>query len=151
MVRKMIKYADNSIVSNPGNPIHIIYAPEVQDDGTIKLVESGKENTDEYIDSFREECDISTIIKKYQNGDISVLKQREGMFGDFTNLPKTYAEMLQLRIDSERAFNSLPLEVKQKFNNDEMQFFASAGSNEWLEKCGIITKEEIKESEDVKE
>lgn len=147
----MIKFADNKFVSNTGSRIHIIYAPEVQEDGTILLVESGKEDTDAIIDSFREETEITTIIKKFQAGDVSVINQREGFYADVTKMPKTYAEMLQLRIDSQKAFDSLKPEVKEKFNNDENQFFAAAGSVDWLEKLGLIRKEENVETEKTKE
>lgn len=138
----MIKFADHKFVSNPGSRIHILYSPEVQDDGTIILVESGKEDTDDFIDSFREETEITTIIKKFQAGDLSVINQREGFYADVTKMPKTYAEMLQLRIDSQKAFDSLKPEIKEKFNNDENQFFAAAGSVEWLEKLNLIKKDE---------
>lgn len=145
----MIKFADNKIVSNPGSRIHIIYAPEVQKDGTVILIESGKEDTDEYIDSFREETEISTIIKRFQAGDVSVINQKQGFYADVTKMPKTYAEMLQLRIDSKKAYDELPTSVKEKFDNDEFKFFATAGSEDWFKKLGVIEEvnEKIKEGE----
>lgn len=145
----MIKFADNKIVSNPGSRIHIIYAPEVQKDGTVILIESGKEDTDEYIDSFREETEISTIIKRFQGGDVSVINQKQGFYADVTKMPKTYAEMLQLRIDSKKAYDELPTSVKEKFDNDEFKFFATAGSEDWFKKLGVIEEvnEKIKEGE----
>lgn len=142
----MIKFADNKIVSNPGSRIHIIYAPEVQDDGTVILIESGKEDTDEYIDSFREETEISTVIKKFLAGDVSVINQKQGFYADVTNMPKTYAEMLQLRIDSKKAYDNLPTNVKEQFDNDEFKFFATAGSEDWFKKLGVV--EEVKENEE---
>ena len=109
-----MKYFKNDIFSNPGSPIHEIYSPVVKDDGSIELEVSGVENTDEYIQSFLESCDINVIVSRIENGELDLLNQRTGSFGDFTDMPKTFAEMLQLKIDSELMFNSLPIEIKQK-------------------------------------
>lgn len=153
-----MKFFKNDRFSNPGNPIHIIYAPVVEDDGSVSLVESGKENTDEFIQSFAESCDLNVIIQRYLNGEVDVLNQRNGVYGDFTQMPKTYAEALQLKIDSERMFDSLPVEYKRLFDNDPNKFFVQAGSEEWLEKLKPLMNvkenkvdEIIKESEEVKE
>lgn len=133
----MIKTFDHSISTNPGSPIHIIYKPVVDAKGNIDLVESGKENTDEIINSFKDSCDISVILANAANGDLSGLQKVRGNFGDFTNMPKTYAEYLQLQIDSKIAFDSLPPEVKKEFNNDANQFLMDAGTENWLKKLGI--------------
>jgi len=135
-------YDDGSIVSNPGNPIHILYEPKVNDDGSIELVECGKENTDEKIQADAESCDLRLIIQKYINGDISALNQRTLAFGDTTVYPKSYAEMLQLQINAKLAFDKLPKETKEKFDNDLNKFFATAGTDEWYEKVGYQKIEE---------
>lgn len=128
-----MRYFNNDRFSVAGSPEKVLYAPIVKDDGTIELKESGKENLQEYIDSFAEECDINVIVAKFAAGDIGVLNQRVGTFGDFTKLPKTFAEMLQLQIDSKKYFDGLPVEIKQMFNNDCNQFFAQTGTKEWYE------------------
>lgn len=141
-----MRFANNKIVSNPGSPIHTIYSPIVEENGVIKLVPSGKENTDEYIQSFKESTDMEFILAKLAQGDTSVLNRSHPIFGDFTKAPKTYAEVLQLQIDSRAAFDRLSAEEKQKFGNDPNQFFATAGSKEWYEKLGLLKeKEEVKE------
>lgn len=122
----------------PGDPIHIIYRPSVDKEGNIELVESGKENTDDIIQSYAESCDIVTILARACNGEPELLNQRQGTFGDFTQMPKTFAEMLQLQIDSNRLFDSLPSDVKDKFGNDSNKFFAQAGTKEWAETLGDV-------------
>ena len=146
-----MKYFKNDVFTNSGDPIHIILSPVVNDDGTIDLVESGKENTDDMIQSFAESCDINIILKRVANGETELLQQRKGMFGDFTNMPKTYAEVLQLQIDSNNLFNSLPIEIKQKFDNDANKFFVSAGSKEWIDKLGDIIPKQAVEKYETKE
>ena len=146
-----MKYADNSFVSEKGSPIHDIYSPVVEKDGTISLIKSGEENTDDIIQSYLESTDISIIMENVKNGDLSGLNVARGMYGDFTNMPKTYAELLQLQIDAKNTFDKLPNDVRMKFDNDVNVFLASAGDKEWFEKLGAIEKEEIKEEREVKE
>lgn len=133
-----MKYFKNDIFTNHGDPIHIIYSPIVNSDGSIELVESGKENTDDIIQSYLPNCEMSQVIDRINNGEIGLLNQRQGMYGDFTDMPKTYAEMLQLQIDSQIMFDRLPVEIKQKFDNDANKFFVQSGSKEWYEKLGIV-------------
>lgn len=149
-----MRFFNHDIYSNSGSPIHTIYSPVVDDDGNIELVESGKENTDEFINSFKDSCDIKVIIERFLAGDQSALNQKAAMYGDFTKMPKTYAEVLQMQIDAKKAFDELSVEVKEKFDNDINKFLASAGNEEWYEKLGISfdkPNEKEKESEEVKE
>lgn len=149
-----MKFFNNDICSCSGDPIHIVFSPKVNDDGSIDLVESGKENIQDEIQSYLESCDINVIIQRVLNGETELLQQRKAMYGDFTTMPKTYAEMLQLQIDTNRLFESLPIDVKKQFDNDVNKFFASAGSKEWLEKCGYTipedTKKVLEEKVDIK-
>lgn len=128
----------NSFVSSPGDLFHVRLSPRVLEDGQIKLVESGKDDIKDMINSFRDSTDMSFILQRLAAGDTSVLNQRPGFFGDFTQMPTTYAEALQLVIDGRREFNALPLDVKNSFNNDFRQFLASAGTPEWVEKLSSI-------------
>lgn len=156
-----MKYARNDIFSNPGNPIHTIYSPIVDEKGNVELEVSGYENTDEIIQSFAESCDLNVIIQRYLNGEVDVLEKHKGFFGDASKFPKTYAEVLQMQIDSKNLFESLPKDIRYKFDNDPNKFFVSAGSKEWYDileplmnkpydngPIGVEQKEsEVKESE----
>lgn len=137
-------YFDNKLFSEKGSEIHILYKPVVDEKGNIDLVESGKENLWDIIQSAKDSCDITVILSQAQY-DPSVLNKAVGVFGDFTKMPETYAEMLQLQIDAKRYFDKLPIELKKKFDNDSMKFMAQAGEKDWFEKLGVI--ENIKESE----
>lgn len=128
-----MRFFNNDVYTECGSPVKTLYSPIVNDDGTIDLVESGKENLQEYIDSFADECDINVIVQRFASGEVGVLNQREGTYGDFTKMPKTFAEMLQLQIDSKKYFDGLPVEIKQMFNNDCNQFFAQTGTKEWFD------------------
>ena len=123
----------SDFISCPGERYRVLYSPRVLSDGSVDLVESGKDDLQDFIESFRASTDIAFIVQRLAIGDTSVLSSRTPMFGDFiSGVPHTYAEALQLVIDGERRFNDLPLDVRNVFNNDFRRWFASAGSDSWL-------------------
>lgn len=124
-------------ISNSGDRYHIVYSPHVLPDGTIELVESGRDDIQEYIDSFRDQTDMAFILERLQVGDTSVLSNKVPFYGDVTQFPKTYAETLQLMIDARASFENLSPEQRNRFDNDFNQYFATAGSEDWLKKLGI--------------
>lgn len=138
----MIRFFKNDIVSDPGDRMHPIYKPVVDNLGRIELKVTGYEDTDEIIESYRESADIEIIMKRIANGEVDLLDRHKGYYGDFTQMPKTYAEMLQLQIDSKNMFDHLPVEIKKKFNNDANEFFAQSGSKEWYDNLGDLIPQE---------
>lgn len=138
-----MRYFDNKRFSEKGNSVHILYSPVISDSGVVTLVESGKEDINSYIASFKNEVDIDVLISRYMNGDMDALNKVRGTYGDFTKMPKTYAEMLQLQFDVEKAFNKLPVEIKEKFDNDFNKFFVSLGTDEFEEKISVDNKKEV--------
>lgn len=148
----MLKFAEKEYFTDPGSPIKVKYAPKVLPDGTIELVEDGIENLQDYINSFRDSSEISAVVARFINtGDPTVFDVKKGVYGDFTQFPKTYAEALQLKIDADRMYDNLPVYVKEQFDNDRNKFFALSGSDEWYEKLGSLIPQPEKESGDVKE
>lgn len=147
MRNKNAKVCDpNSFVTCPGCDEHILYSAKILPTGEIRLIPSGKESISEKINAEKHFTDISYIVSRLQMGDTSVL--RDGaMYGDFTKVPKTLAESLQLVIDGQRKFDQLPLEVKNKFNNSYYAWISSSGSKEWLDAMGFAPaqKEDVKE------
>lgn len=141
-------------ITNSGDPIHIIYAPTVMPDGTINLVKSGEENTDDKIESYRMSTDLSVIIARYLKGDESVLNRYEGIYADLTQAPKDYRQVLDAAINAEMAFTALPIELRKIWNNDWRQWMAAAATKEWLDAMQPILnpesdpiKEEVKTDE----
>lgn len=126
----------NSYHTCAGDEIKTIYSAKILDNGTILLKESGKEDIQAKIDSFRDQTDMAYILRQLMLGDTSVL--RDGaMYGDFTVMPNNMLDAMQLMIDGERAFYELDLETRQKFDNNFRQWMISAGSEEWLKKMNI--------------
>lgn len=122
---------------NPGSPIRIIYSPVFDKQGRMTLEEAGKEDLYAYIQSHADSVDISVILARYQQGDVSALSRIQGTYGDFTQMPKTFAEALNTLIAAESYFNSLPVDIRAKFDHDFNQFIASFDSPEVLKKMGV--------------
>ena len=135
----MIHFDDGKITTNPGSPIHKLYSAKVEKDGSVILKEVGEENIQDKINAAKDSTDIATIVAYYnQTGDASVLQRYVPVYGDFSKLPATLAEFLQLRIDSENFFNALPVEIRKEFDNDSNKFFAQAGEKDWLDKLDPV-------------
>ena len=121
------------ICADPGDPMHKVFAPEMLEDGTIKLVQTGVENTDEIIQSYYESTTLESILSRFAAGDTSALNRYEPIYVDVTQQPKTLAEALQTVINSRNAFDALPVQVKQQFDNDYNKWLATAGTEKWYE------------------
>lgn len=129
--------ARDRIFSDPGSPEHITYAGHYDDKGRVVLEESGRENIYDFIQSHAESCDIHVLMKRYQNGDVEALSQKQGFYGDFLDFPKTYAEALNHMNEMERQFMALPVEVREKFGNSFTEFLAASAEPDFLERLGI--------------
>lgn len=107
------------------------YQLSLASDGKEVLVPVGEHDIYPEIQSHAKSVDINEIVLRYQRGDIDVLAQRAGMYGDFTNMPTSYAELYQNVLDAQAYFDSLPLEVRQKFDHSFSKFFTSIGTPEF--------------------
>lgn len=128
-------YTDEGLdfISCSGDRYRIEYTGKVLDNGVIELVENGKTDVYAQIQADAEANSIPAILARFENGDPSVFDAKP-LYGDFTELPKTYAEFLQRQIDAQRVWDSLDPQMKVKFDNDMNQFFATAGTKEWIDK-----------------
>lgn len=133
--------ACDRIFSNPGSPEHITYAGHYDEKGRVVLEESGRENLYDYIQSYAESCDIHVLMKRYANGDVDALSQKQGFYGDFLDFPKTYAEALNHMNEMERQFMALPVETREKFGNSFTEFLAASGEADFFDKLGIKADE----------
>lgn len=124
--------------TNHGSRIRKTYGASYDDKGRIVLEETGTENIYDYIQSFAESVDIHVLLKRFANGDTTALQQRmNGVYGDFTQFPTTYAEILNQVIAGENIFNDLPVETRAKFDHSYSQFLASIGTPEFFDALGV--------------
>lgn len=136
--------ARDRIFSDPGSPEHITYAGHYDEKGRVVLEESGRENIYDFIQSHAESCDIHVLMKRYQNGDVAALSQKQGFYGDFLDFPKTYAEALNHMNEMERQFMALPVETREMFGNSFTEFLAASAEPDFLDRLGI-KKESVSE------
>lgn len=137
-----------SFVSNPGSDTHVIYSGRLLESGEILLTEVGKESISEKINAEKQFTDISYIRQRLAMGDTSVLRT-DVNYGDYRNIPKDMREGLDLIINARRTFDTLPLEIKDKFNNSYLAWLQDAGTDEWNDKMYPKTDDEIIEKESV--
>lgn len=122
---------------NPGSPVKDVYASRYTPSGTLELYVSGQEDLYGYIQSHAESVDIHALLQRFVNGEQDVLSRAQGFYLDSSDMPKTYAEVLNSVIQGQQAFDSLPAEVKQRFGNSFSEWMASFESPDFLLKMGI--------------
>lgn len=126
------------IFQNPGDSEKIIYSPVFDKDGNFDLQPSGREDLYAFIQSHAESVDIHVILDRFARGDVTALSKVQGTYGDFTTIPKTYAELLNAVIQGEAYFMSLPLETRAKFDHDFRKWMAGMDDMpSWLAAMGL--------------
>lgn len=91
--------------------------------------------------SFKAECDINTIMKKYEKtGLISHVAKHNGRYGDFLAAPD-YLDAMVSVVQAQEAFSTLPAALRKRFGNDPAEFldFVSNPANEdEMRKLGLL-------------
>lgn len=105
---------------------------------------------------FLQESDINRLVKRYQEtgsfyDPVTSLKgaKNKPFFGDFTNIPD-YQEALNIVIDAQDRFASLPSSLRDRFNNDPqalIDFVMDDKNREEAIKIGLIPEPEKPEPE----
>ena len=99
-------------MSESGDRIHKLYGPVFDDAGRMTLEEKGTESLYDYIQSFADSCDIHILLKRYQNGEADVLSKVQGFYGDYTELPTNYAQLLNTVNAGQELFDKLPAQTR---------------------------------------
>lgn len=127
------------VFSNPGTRKVQRYRSRYNDVGQLELVPNGEDDLYDMIQSHADSVNIDTILSKFVSGDPDALSKMQGTFGDFTNLPTSYAELLNVINESEQFFEQLPLEVREKFHHNFAEFISSMDSKDFAERMGFVT------------
>lgn len=130
--------------SNKGERIKNVYALGLNDNGSQEVMLTGETiNIYDEIQSHKDSVDVKKTLERFINtGDLSALQKVQGAYIDATEFPKTYAQFQQQLIDARNYFESLPVDIRAKFNHNPEEFFAKIGSDEFNNILGI-KKEEI--------
>lgn len=82
------------------------------------LVATGSIDTQDIINAYAPLTDINYMLHRLSIGDRSVLSTRAPMYGDFSGLPSNPVDAINMVENARSTFGRLPVEEKQKFNND---------------------------------
>lgn len=101
---------------------------------------------------FKDEADINYIVSMYDSTGVMPSFHGDGqpsqpMFGDFAELPDSAQEMYNRMLQAKANFNTLPLEVRKRFNYDAgafLEFAENPNNADELVAMGLATKTEIK-------
>lgn len=135
------------VYQEPGSRIRVVYSPRYSETGVLDLEVTGQENLYEYIQSHKESTDIHVLLNRFVNGETDVLSRVQGFYADASNMPKTYAEVLNAVISGEEAFARLPIEVKQRFDNSFSVWLSSFDSPDFAEKMGFKAESTMTDSQ----
>lgn len=114
-----------------GSPVAPTYILGINEDGKMDLIESGKVNIYDQIQSHKDSVDINLMISRFANGDVNALNGGNPMYLDVTEFPKSLAEMYSLVINAKATFEKLPIEVRDAFGHSPETFISMLGSDEY--------------------
>jgi len=104
--------------------------------------------------SMAPECDINRIMAKWQKtGVIEHANTYQGQYGDFAETP-SYQEAMNVVLESQEMFMTLPSSVRRQFDNDPGQFLAFAvdpSNGEKMIEMGLASPSVIDASDNVPE
>lgn len=73
---------------------------------------------------YQQECDINYIVKQYaRTGELPVHKKTP-YYMDCTDTPESYHRAMNLIVNAQEAFDTLPAETRSRFQNDPAQILA---------------------------
>lgn len=111
------------------------------DENGHKITEAvGKTNIYDRIQSSLEETKIENIIKRFTEGDMTAFRTGEPIYADITAAPKNLMEAQNMIIKITDEFNSLPVEVRAKFDHSPEKYVAMYGNEEWAAAVGYEVK-----------
>lgn len=109
-----------------GNRVHNLRQGRFDDSGIFVLDISGSEDIYDMIQSHAASVDIHVILDRFRRGDINVLGDpARSVYCDISEMPRNYSQLLNLVADGERAFMSLPVDERAKYDHSFAQWLMS--------------------------
>lgn len=118
----------NVFISNPGSKIVVDYGLVSAADGSTTVGVVGEKNIDAIIQSNKDTGNVALLVAKYNAGDEEALNRVRGVYGDFRNMPTTYAEMVSRLNECRAVFEALPVDIKEQFDNNPDVFWSEYGT-----------------------
>ena len=118
MVKIYTPYEDEKpkrVPNDSGNIMEPQYKERYDENGNAYLEQVGEINTYEKIQSYKDEVDPMSILARYAAGDTTVMAN-PGWYIDTSKMPANYIEWRNLMNEQKEKFDTLPLEIRNKFN-----------------------------------
>lgn len=82
--------------------------------------------------SYRDSCNINTIVAKYKAGETPLGVTKAPIYGDFSNLPN-FREMQQQVAEANESFMKIDPKIRERFNHDPAKLidFVSDAKNKF--------------------
>lgn len=122
------------IPTPPGDDFLEVYQEEVSKDGKTELVCIGKTNIWDKIQEGKDATLIENVLQACAMGDYSMLKSQDPVYIDATTFPKNLMEAQNIVIKAKQEFETLPKEVREKFDYSAELYVNEMGTKEFLEK-----------------
>lgn len=125
--------------SMTGNGREPEYEYKVTDEGR-ELVKTGESDVYALIQSRLDETKIENIIKRATYDPTALGSQNwqtSETMTDISNAPTNYHEWYGRIKDAEAEFDKLPVEVKNKWENNVEKYIMAYGTEEWADKMGL--------------
>lgn len=115
-----------------------VYGFKKNAEGKEELCKIGETNIYNEIQANRQGTEICDILRSLSRGDTSVLGQQsacdvDAAVRDMTKVPKNLIEAFSIAQNAQNTFNSLPAEVRKKYNNNIQNFLASVDDGSFIE------------------
>lgn len=151
MMKFKSKYEEHErVYTDPGSPIKIEYQLRIIDNHE-EIVETGKSNLYEYIQSHADSVDITKILERCALiDDYSLLNRMPAQFLDVTEMPKSLAEAFAQVQDAKNFFDRMPMEIKEKYNQNYLEFISDIGTDRFNKNVSDFL-DTLKKNEEVKE
>lgn len=119
---------------------------KIDEYGHKELVQVGTSNLYEKIQLSADDCNIENILARAGQGDLTAFTGSK-IYADITDAPKNLADAQRKIQAIQNEFNSLPIEVRAKYNHSVSEYVAAYGTKEWAINLGLIKEEKTKEQE----
>lgn len=145
--------ARSRTIANAGDPVKVEYQLRIQKDHSETLEPVGKSSLYDYIQSHADSVDLHKILERCAMvDDYSLLNRMPAQFMDTTEMPKTLAEAFSMVQDAKTMFDRFPVDIKEKYDNNFVDFLGSLGTDKFDNIAGEYLKSiKSKEIEIVKE
>lgn len=129
-------------IATSGRPDRDDYEYDLDNLGKKILVQRGKTNIYEQIQEAEPGTEIETILAQTTPEELEEKYKSAQNYIDTTMLPKNMIEARRAMNQLENAWNTLPMELKKKYNYSLEEYITKSGSEEWLIDMGYIKPKE---------